>query len=99
MSEQKTAIGLKYNAPKAPEVVSKGYGDLAEQIIEAANEAGVLVHQDLELSNYLSRLELGTEIPREVYIVIAELIAWSYVIQGKKPEQFNNVHNKVDDLA
>jgi flagellar biosynthesis protein len=95
-TKNKAAVGLKYDGENAPEVVSKGYGELAEQIIAAAEEAGVLVHEDETLMQLLARLDIGEQIPRELYVVIAELIAFSYVLQGKFPEDWNNIHNRVD---
>ncbi len=87
-SKIKRAIGLKYNASDkkdAPKVISKGYGELAEAIISAAEEAGVLVHEDPYLSEVLATLDLGQEIPESLYFVIAELLAYSYVLQGEVP--------------
>jgi len=82
------AIGIKYNSGEAgakPKVVSKGFGDLAQAIIQQAEEAGVLIHEDPYLTDMLSTLDLGQEIPESLYYVIAELIAFSYVLQGKIP--------------
>jgi flagellar biosynthesis protein len=39
---------------------------------------------------------MGQEIPKELYLVIAELIAFAFVLQGKFPENWKNIHNKVD---
>jgi flagellar biosynthesis protein len=94
MNEDKVrrAIGLKYNtdgedfsSKTAPQVVSKGVGDLAEAIIQAAEEAGVLIHEDPHLNEFLATLEIGQEIPETIYLLIAELIAYSYYLQGKTP--------------
>jgi flagellar biosynthesis protein len=96
----KTAVGLKYDGGKgAPKVVAKGHGDLAEEIVEVAKEHGVMIHEDQQLSQLLATLELGDDIPKQLYIVIAELIAFSYVLQGKFPDNWNNIHNKVDYKA
>lgn len=92
----KSAVGLKYDGKDAPKVIAKGHGDLAEEIIECAKEHGVLVHEDEQLTKILSTLELGDDIPKQLYVIIAELIAFSYVLQGKFPENWNNIHNKVD---
>ena len=92
---EKRAVGLKYNQGGAPQVVSKGFGELADQIIALAKENGVLVHEDAELNAFLTRLDLGQEIPPELYYVIAELIAFSYVMQGKFPESWAQLHNKI----
>ncbi|MDO6476594.1 EscU/YscU/HrcU family type III secretion system export apparatus switch protein [Alteromonas sp. 1_MG-2023] len=87
------AIGLRYNSGEAgakPKVVSKGYGELAGEIIRAAEDSGILIHEDPYLSDLLATLDLGQEIPESLYYVIAELIAWSYVLQGKMPEGWEN---------
>ncbi|MDP2561657.1 EscU/YscU/HrcU family type III secretion system export apparatus switch protein [Psychrobium sp. 1_MG-2023] len=92
----KHAVALKYDQKTAPKVVAKGYGDLAQELIDIAKENDVFVHQDKELSQFLKTLDLGQEIPKELYIVIAELIAFTFVIQGKFPEKWKNIHNRVD---
>lgn len=90
------AIALKYEQKKAPTVVAKGHGDIAEQMLALAKQHDVLIHQDEELSAMLSHLDLGQEIPDSLYHVIAELIAFSYVLQGKFPDSWKNVHSKID---
>lgn len=75
----KKAIGLSYKGKGtgAPKVVARGFQARAEEIIAAAKAAGVLVHEDPELANFLEKLEVGEEIPEAVYILIAELIAFA----------------------
>ena len=95
-TEHKTATALQYSGKAAPTVTAKGQGELADDIIALAKEHGVLIHQDDELSKLLNQLSLGQEIPQQLYIVIAELIAFSYVLQGKFPENWHNIHQRVD---
>jgi flagellar biosynthesis protein len=93
------AVALKYDAmsPKqAPKVVATGTGTLAEEIIALAQQHGIFVHQDEHLSEILSQLDLGQEIPDTMYHVIAELIAFSFVMQGKFPDTWNNVHQRIE---
>lgn len=92
----KTATALQYQGKKAPTVTAKGHGELADEIVALAKEHGVLIHQDDELSNLLAQLQLGEQIPQQLYIVIAELIAFSYVLQGKFPENWHNIHQRID---
>jgi flagellar biosynthesis protein len=94
----KKAVGLKYNTTEndSPTVIAKGFGDLADEIVALAKESGVMIHEDPYLSDLLARMDLGQEIPEQLYHVIAELIAFSYVLQGKFPDSWSNVHNKVD---
>ena len=94
----KKAVGIHYDESKpgsTPEIVAKGFGDLAEQIISLAEQNGVLIHQDPDLSEFLLQLDLGQEIPEALYHVIAELIAFAYLLEGKYPESWALQHNKV----
>ncbi|MFT4926565.1 MAG: flagellar biosynthesis protein [Phenylobacterium sp.] len=96
----KTAVGLSYDGGKgAPKVVSKGHGALAEEIIAIAQEHGVLVHEDQQLTQLLATLDLGEDIPKQLYVLIAELIAFSYVLQGKFPDNWDNTHKRIDFKA
>ena len=92
----KSATALRYQGKQAPTVVAKGHGELADDIIALAKEHGVLIHQDDELSKLLSQLQLGEQIPEQLYVVIAELIAFSYVLQGKFPDNWHNIHQRID---
>jgi len=94
-----SAIGLLYEAGNSPKVSSKGFGELAEQIIQEAEKKGILIHQDEALANTLSHLELGEEIPKELYYVIAELIAFSYVLRGKFPPGWQDFQGKLNIKA
>ncbi|WP_105190500.1 EscU/YscU/HrcU family type III secretion system export apparatus switch protein [Pseudoalteromonas sp. T1lg48] len=98
-NQQRSAIGLLYQEGSAPHVSAKGFGELAQQIIEAAEQQGILIHQDKELANALAALQQGQEIPPELYYVIAELIAFSYVLRGKYPPGWQNFSNKLNIKA
>lgn len=97
--KQKTAIGLLYEAGKSPEVVCKGFGELADEIIALAREKGIMIHEDAELASTLNQLELHQQIPQELYYVIAELIAFSYVLRGKFPPGWQGFNKKLDIKA
>ncbi|TCI05403.1 flagellar biosynthesis protein FlhB [Corallincola luteus] len=85
-AKQLEAIALGFDGNQAPEVLAKGYGLLAEEIINEAQAHGIHIHQDPALAAFLQKIELGEEIPKELFTVIAELIAFSYLLQGKMPE-------------
>lgn len=78
-----SAVALKYDpaAPGAPKVVAKGKGEIAQKIVELANEHNVHIHQSPELLEVLIRLELGDEIPESLYRAIAEVIAFAYSLK------------------
>ena len=82
------AIALSYDGKNAPRVTAKGEQQLAEKIIEAAEQAGVPLYPDPELAMILSQIPLGEEIPDNLYKAIAEVIAFAYILAGKFPENF-----------
>lgn len=95
----KQAVALSYDGHTAPKVVATGEGVIAEEIIAIAKANGVFIHQDPHLAQFLQLLELGEEIPKELYLLIAELIAFIYMLDGKFPEQWNNMHQKIVEKA
>lgn len=78
--QRRLAVALQYEVGQdaAPRLVAKGYGAVAQQILNVAQEAGVPVHEDAELGALLSRLDLGDEIPPELFGVVAEVLAFVY---------------------
>ena len=77
------AAALKYSPEKdkSPKMVAKGRGLVAERIIEVAKECGVPIHEDSELVEVLSALELNEEIPPDLYKAVAEVLAFIYRLQ------------------
>jgi len=79
------AVALTYDASDgAPRVVAKGRGILADEIIERAHAAGVYVHESPELLSLLMQVDMDDRIPAELYIAVAELLAWLYRIENSK---------------
>ncbi len=85
-SRRKKAVALKYDPSidKAPKVVAKGAGKIAEQILEIAQRSGVPIREDSDLVEVLSHLDLHQQIPPETYIVVAEILAWVYGLNAEK---------------
>lgn len=79
---RQNAVALAYaDGHRAPRVVARGQGLVAEQIIARAKDAGVFVHESKELVSLLMDVDLDKEIPPALYRVIAELLAWLYHIE------------------
>lgn len=76
------AIALAYRqTDAAPRVVAKGKGLIAEEIIARAREHGVYVHESPELVALLTQVDIDEHIPPQLYMAIAELLAWLYRIE------------------
>jgi flagellar biosynthesis protein len=82
------ALSLYYDGRNAPEMAAKGYNHLADLIIEKAKENNILIHKDQALFERLEQMNVGERIPPHMYVVIAELIAFSYVLRGKFPDSW-----------
>lgn len=80
------AAALKYKPGEndAPQVVALGKGTVAQQIITVAREAGIPIHEDPELAYTLSSLEVGQEIPVELYRAVAEVLAFIMSVDSHK---------------
>lgn len=85
------AIALAYQTgDAAPKVVARGRGIIAKAIIERAKEHGVFVHESEELVGLLMKVELDEHIPPQLYLAVAELLAWLYQLEHKEiPSNFN----------
>lgn len=81
----KIATALKFNPSMdaAPQLVAKGVGLIAENILKRAEEYDIPVYQDEKLTNQLKQLELGDQIPVELYEVVAEVLVFIGTIDQK----------------
>lgn len=76
-NNRKTAVALSFDPEDtAPKIIATGKGQIAERIIERANAADIPLHEDKTLADTLSRLELGSYIPPELYEVVAEILVF-----------------------
>jgi flagellar biosynthesis protein len=81
------AVALAYReGDHAPRLVARGQGLIADQIIESAQAAGVYVHESRDLLNLLLPIDLDSEIPPQLYVLVAELLAWLYRLEKATPE-------------
>ena len=79
----KSAVALTYmQTDAAPRVVARGRGLIAEQIIARAREHGVYVHESPELVSLLMQVDLDQRIPPQLYVAVAELLAWIYQLES-----------------
>ena len=74
---RQAAAALRYrDGMKAPVMVAKGKGLLAEEIVRRATEAGIFVHRSAELVTLLMQLDLDERIPPALYRAVAEVLVW-----------------------
>jgi len=84
---QQLAVALAYREDEgAPRVVAKGRGLMAQAILERAKSAGVYVHESPELVSLLMQVELDDAIPPQLYVAVAELLAWLYTLDQRSAD-------------
>ncbi|CAB3694195.1 hypothetical protein LMG22037_03143 [Paraburkholderia phenoliruptrix] len=82
---RRSAAALVYDAhgsDPAPRVIAKGYGMLAEMIVQRAKEAGLYVHEAPEMVSLLMQVDLDARIPPQLYQAVAELLAWLHRLES-----------------
>lgn len=92
-----TAVALAYREGQvAPRVVAKGRGLIAQEIIKRAKESGIYVHESSELVALLMQVNLDDRIPPQLYLAVAELLAWLYKLeQGRATSTANSLNKKI----
>jgi len=91
MKKEKTiAVALQYDGKNAPLVTAKGEGTIARQIIATAKEHGIPLEQNEELTALLSGVRLNEEIPKPLYIAVAQILAFLYHVNEKETEKTSN---------
>lgn len=82
--ERKKAAALKYETGyEAPVITASGMGFIADKIVEKAAENDVPVVYNKELADLLLSVDVGSNIPVEVYDVVAEIIGYIMSIDEK----------------
>ncbi len=83
-ADPRRAAALSYRSgDAAPRVTAKGRGEVARQIVERAVAAGVPRLESQALADALVRVDLDTTIPPELYLVVAEVLAWVYRVDAR----------------
>lgn len=75
--DEKQAIALSYDfQDSAPKVLAKGSGLIAQNILKAAQKHDVPVYEDKKLAKMLTQLEIGDNIPPELYEIVAQVLVF-----------------------
>lgn len=79
------AVALRYRVDEdaAPVVIASGYGQIADKIIGVAEDKGIPVYKDDSAASMLCMLEVGRNIPPELYEVIAAIYMQILTVSGK----------------
>ncbi|HJB21158.1 MAG TPA: EscU/YscU/HrcU family type III secretion system export apparatus switch protein [Candidatus Fournierella merdavium] len=90
------AAALQYRPQDgAPVIVASGMGHIAEKIVEVAQDSGVPVYEDTSLATVLTQMELGREIPEELYQAVVDIYLYFLNFDPADPEKFRR-ENKTE---
>ena len=89
LNRRKAAVALSYEPDdEAPRIIASGRGYLADKILEVAKDTNIPIHTDENLTNTLSKLEIGDYIPKELYEVVAEVMLFVDKIEKMKEKVY-----------
>jgi flagellar biosynthesis protein len=85
VKKRPAAAALQYDPqqPEPPQVVAVGRGVTAEEIVRIAKEHNIPLHEDPGLVEALARLDVSDYVPRELYAVVAEILAYVYRVDSE----------------
>lgn len=83
--EDKKAVALEYKhgIDPTPRVLAQGSGSMAEEMIAIAKAHGIALHEDKDMLEMLSTLDLNESIPPELYRAVAEVLVFVYATSGR----------------
>jgi flagellar biosynthesis protein len=77
---RRAAIAMRYDveSDKAPLILATGRGAVADEILRIAEENKIPLYENKDLANLLGKLEVDTEIPPQLYVLVAEILFFVY---------------------
>lgn len=75
-SRSPLAVALHYDKTGAPRVTAKGQGSIGAKIIEVARANNIPIEENEVLAGALANVEIGDEIPTELYKAVAEVLGF-----------------------
>ena len=82
-TKSQLAVALHYDKTGAPRVIAKGKGSIGAKIIEVAKAHDIPIEENELLAGALSTVELGDEIPAELYKAVAEVLIFVLKLSGR----------------
>jgi flagellar biosynthesis protein FlhB len=84
-------VALRYRAEedRAPKVIAKGKGQLAENMRDLARANGIPIVEDIPLARLLyRRVKVGRSVPAETFKAVAAILAFVYRVLGRNPSVY-----------
>jgi flagellar biosynthesis protein len=78
------ALGYRPDEDTAPRILAKGWGRMAERLMEEARSRGIPLREDPVMATLLARVDVDQEIPPILYRAVAEILAFIYALNDKE---------------
>jgi len=77
---RRTAVAMRYDVEKdkAPLIIASGRGAVADEILRIAEENKIPLYENRDLAAMLGKLEIDSEIPAQLYVLVAEVLFFVY---------------------
>ena len=69
-------------ASNIPKILASGRGDMAQKLLDWADEQGLVIERNSDLAQVLSSLNLGDAVPEEVFMAVAEILYYVYEVNS-----------------
>ena len=90
--QKRTAIAIRYDTEKdsVPLVLASGRGRIANEIMRIAKENDIPLVENPRMAELLSKLEIDSFIPPELYVLVAKILYFVYQLDkmAEKRERF-----------
>ncbi len=84
MEIEKKGTALEYSESKGvPEIIAQARGQFVENLLQIARDHDITIYKDADLSEALSVLNIGSEVPEELYIAMTEVLAYCYEVNDR----------------
>lgn len=95
----KIAAAIKYDIDKdpAPIMLAAGKGPIAEEILKIAEENSIPLYEDASLAKLLTSLDAETEIPPELYVLVAEVLSFVYKLDRMRQKK-DHISKKLGEI-
>ena len=95
---KRTAVAMRYDVEedKAPLILAAGRGAIADEILRIAEENKIPLYENRDLAAMLAKIEIDTEIPIQLYVLVAEVLFFVYKLD-KMAEKREKLMQKVKE--
>lgn len=89
-SKLKEAAALRYSPEKgaAPTIVALGKGEVAQRMLDTAKNSKVPIYEDSDLAHTLNALNIGDDVPPELYEVVAQVLVFVSRLDNNYGERY-----------